>query len=287
MVSEGDEIMEDIVIIGGGIIGSAVARELTRYNANILVLEKEDDVCEGATKANSGIVHSGLDAKPGTLKAKYNVLGNKMYDQVEKELGILLTRNGSLNLLFDDNMQHLEDHKKQGETNGVEGLEIVDKKWLEEHEPNLQDNIKWALYAPSAGLIDSFEVNIAYAENATSKGAQFLFNTEIRNIKKIDGRYLLETNNGDIKTKVIINCAGVHSDEMNNMVSDHKITITPRKGEYYLLDNNERDLVNHTIFQQPSSAGKGVLVLPTVAHNILIGPNAHEVDKDDTSTTIM
>ena len=279
--------MQDVIVIGGGIVGCAVARELTRFNGSVLLLERADDVCEGATKANSAIIHSGLDAKPGTLKAKYNVLGNKLYDQVEQELGIKFIRNGSLNLLFDEdeNLDSLIKLKDQGEKNGVTDLEIVNHEWLKEKEPNLQPNIKWALYAPTAGIVDSFEVNIAFAENAAVNGAQFQFNTEVQQIEKTDFGYRLKTNQGDFETKTIVNCAGIHSDELNNMVSKHKITIHARRGEYYLLDKDEKDLVQHTIFQQPTKLGKGVLVAPTVSDNIIIGPNANEVVKDDTTTT--
>lgn len=278
--------MHDVIVIGGGIVGSAVARELTRYKGSVLLLEREDDICEGATKANSGIVHSGLDTRPGTLKSKYNVLGNKLYDTVQKELGIKLIRNGSLNLLFDDDLESLEKLKEQGENNGVPGLEIVDQEWLRIHEPNLEPSIKWALFAPTAGIIDSFEVNIAYAENAAVNGVEFQFNTEVLNIEKTDFGYRLKTNKGDYETKAVVNCAGIYSDKFNNMVSDHKLTIHARRGEYYLLDKDQKDLVKHTIFQQPSKLGKGVLVAPTVSDNIIVGPNAHIVEKGDTTTTI-
>lgn len=278
--------MRDIIVIGGGVIGSAVARQLASYKADILLLERADDVCEGATKANSAIIHSGLDAKPGTLKAKYNVWGNKLYSQLKEELGIKFKRNGSLNVCMEEEgVPGLYELKERAEQNGVPELEIVDEKWLREHEPNLQDNIKWALYAPTAGIVDSFEVNIALAENAASNGVEFQFNTEVKNIVKIDGGYKLETNKGDYEAKVIVNCAGIHSDELNNMVSEHKLKIHSRRGEYYLLDKDEKDLVQFTIFQQPTKAGKGVLVAPTVSDNIIVGPNAHEVVKDDTSTT--
>lgn len=283
---KGEKRMRDVIVIGGGIVGAAVARELTRFRGSVLLLERADDVCEGATKANSGIVHSGLDAKPGTLKAKYNVLGNKLYDKVQEELGIKLMRNGSLNLLFDDNIDSLYELKAKGEKNGVEGLEVVNEEWLRKNEPNLDPKIKWALYAPTAGLIDSFEVNIAYAENAAVNGVEFKFNTEVQNIEKTDFGYCVKTNNGDYDAKVVVNCAGIHSDEMNNMVSDHKLKIHARRGEYYLLDKEEKDLVKHTIFQQPTELGKGILVAPTVSDNIIVGPNAHEVEKDDTTTTI-
>ncbi len=278
--------MHDVIIIGGGIMGCATARELARYNADILLLERADDVCEGATKANSAIIHSGLDAKPGTLKAKYNVLGNILYDQLKEDLGIKFKRNGSLNICFDEEgLPGLHTLKESGEKNGVRDLQIVDEKWLRSHEPNLNDNIKWALYAPTAGIVDSFEVNIALAENAASNGVKFEFNTEVQNIEPIEGGYRIETNNGEYFTKAIVNAAGIHSDEINNLVSEDKLKIHSRRGEYYLLDKDEKDLVQFTIFQQPTIHGKGVLVAPTVSDNIIIGPNAHEVDKDDTTTT--
>lgn len=280
--------MNDVIVIGGGIMGSAVARELSRYQGSVLLLERADDLCEGATKANSAIVHSGLDAKPGTLKAKYNVLGNKLYDKVKEELGIKLIRNGSLNLLFDegDDVSSLQALKDQGELNGVTGLQIVDEVWLRENEPNLQPNVRYALYAPTAGIVDSFEVNIAFAENASDNGVEFQFNTNVTGFEKTDFGWIVKTNQGDFETRAVVNCAGIQSDDLNNLVSENKLKIHSRRGEYYLLDKDEKDLVKHTIFQQPTILGKGVLVAPTVSDNIIVGPNAHEVEKDDTSTTI-
>lgn len=279
--------MTDVIIIGSGIVGSSVARELKKYDLDILVLERASDVCEGATKANSAIVHSGLDAKPGTLKAHYNVLGNELYNQVEEELGIKFIRNGSLNVcLEEEGRPGLEALYDQGIANGVKGLRIIERDELLEMEPNLKDEVVAALYAPTAGIIDTFEVNIAYAENAVTNGVKFKFDTEVIDIVKREGQpYLLKTNNGDYEAKAVINCAGIHSDDFNNMVSDHKLKIYSRRGEYYLLDKYEKDLVRHTIFQQPTKEGKGVLVAPTVSDNIIVGPNANEVDKDDITTS--
>lgn len=278
--------MKDIIIIGSGVIGSSIAREVARYQASVLVLEKAFDLCEGATKANSAIIHSGLDAKPGTKKAYYNVLGNKMYDDVKKELGVKLYRNGSLNIAFDeDGLPGLEELLERGKKNGVEGLKIVDRAYLDEHEPNLRKTIPYALLAPTAGIVDSFEINIAFAQNAATNGVEFKFDQEVVDIQKIEGGYKVITQDSEYEAKVVINCAGIHSDEINNLVSDDKITITARRGEYYLLDKYEKDLVKHTIFQQPTERGKGVLVAPTVSDNIIVGPNAHAVEKDDNVTT--
>lgn len=279
--------MTDVTIIGSGIVGCALARELKRYQLDVLVLERASDVCEGATKANSAIVHSGLDAKTGTKKAHYNVLGNVLYSQIQKELGIKLIRNGSLNVcLEEEGRPGIEALYQQGIKNGVSDLRIVEKEELLKMEPNLQDEVVCALYAPTAGIVDSFEVNIAYAENAAANGARFEFDTEVLEVKRLDeGGYLLKTNRGDFKSRAVINAAGIHSDEINNMVSQHKLKIHARRGEYFLIDKYEKDHVKHTIFQQPTKEGKGVLVAPTVSDNIIVGPNAHEVEKDDTSTT--
>lgn len=285
---EGDESLLDVVVIGAGIVGASVARELTRYELSVLVVERATDVCEGATKANSAIVHSGFDAKPGTLKAKYNVLGNKLYDKVEQELNIKLKRNGSLNLCFEDSNREevIDKLYAQGIANGVEGMRIIEREELLTMEPNLQDNVICALYCPTAGIVDSFEVNLAYAENAAHNGAKFKFDTKVTGFtRKEDGTWIVKTDRGDIETRAVINCAGIQSDDLNNMVSDHKLKIHARRGEYYLLDKKEKDFVKHTIFQAPTKAGKGVLIAPTVSDNIIIGPNANEVDKDDVTTT--
>lgn len=280
--------MIDVVVIGAGIVGASVARELTKFDLNVLVVERASDVCEGATKANSAIVHSGVDAKPGTLKAKYNVLGNKLYDKVEEELNIKLMRNGSLNLCFDDSNKKevIDDLYEQGLKNGIEGMRIVEREELLQMEPNIQDNVICALYCPTAGIIDSFEVNIAFAENAAHNGAKFKFDTKVIGFnKKEDGNWIVKTDRGDIQTRAVVNCAGIQSDDLNNLVSETKRNITARRGEYYLLDKKEKDFVRHTIFQPPTKAGKGVLIAPTVSDNIIIGPNAHAVDKDDTTTS--
>ena len=279
--------MFDVTIIGAGVIGCNAARELSKYKLNICVVEKGADVAEGTTKANSAIVHAGFDAKPGTMKGKLNAKGNAMFDKLSKELDFPFKRNGSMVLCFDENsMEKLEDLKKQGELNGVPGIEILDKEQIRKFEPNLSENVVAALYVPTGGIVCPYEMTIALAENALMNGTEFKFNTEVKNIEKKNGYFTIKTNNEDIETRLIINAAGLFSDSINNMVSANKIHITPRKGEYCLFDKAVGDTVKRTIFQLPTKMGKGILVTPTIDGNLLIGPNALDIDdKSDVATT--
>lgn len=279
--------MYDVVIMGAGVIGSVVARELSKYEMKIVVLEKEDDVCTGTSKANSGIVHAGFDGKPGMLKATLNVLGNAMYDDLANELDFPFKRNGSLVVCFDPQDLHvLQKLKDQGEQNGVLGLAIIDRNTLRRLEPNVAKTAVAALLAPSGGIVDPFKMTIALAENAYVNGVEFKFNHQIKRIEKRDDHYRVLTDADEYHSKVIINATGVFSDVFNNMVSDNKIRITARRGEYCLFDKNVGELVSHTIFQLPGKLGKGILVTPTVDGNLLIGPNAVDSeDKQDVGTT--
>lgn len=283
--------MIDVTIIGAGVTGSAIARELSRYDLDVLVLEKESDVCEGTSKANSGIVHSGYDAKPGTLKAKFNVEGNKLIHELSKTLDFPFKENGSIVLaLEEEGRVGIEELYERGKANGVPGLRILDKKELHELEPNVSDKAVCALYAPTGGIVCPFNMTIAFAENAADNGVRFQFDTEVKNIvkKTEEGKnfYLLETSKGSIETRLVINAAGVYSDVFHNMVSGEKLHITPRKGQYLLMDKAAGDLVKSTLFQLPSKLGKGVLVTPTVHGNLMVGPTAEETDDpEDTSTT--
>ena len=283
--------MIDVTIIGAGVTGSAIARELSRYDLDVLVLEKESDVCEGTSKANSGIVHSGYDAKPGTLKAKFNVEGNKLIHELSKTLDFPFKENGSIVLaLEEEGRVGIEELYERGKANGVPGLRILDKKELHELEPNVSDTAVCALYAPTGGIVCPFNMTIAFAENAADNGVRFQFDTEVKNIvkKTEEGKnfYLLETSKGSIETRLVINAAGVYSDVFHNMVSGEKLHITPRKGQYLLMDKAAGDLVKSTLFQLPSKLGKGVLVTPTVHGNLMVGPTAEETDDpEDTSTT--
>lgn len=278
---------KDVVIIGGGVVGSCIARELSRYELDVLLLEKEEDVCSGTSKANSAIAHAGFDAVPGTLKAKFNVEGNRMMAALSKELDFEFKMNGSVVLCFDENdrpaLQALYD---RGIANGVEGLEIVSGDKIRELEPNVSDEVVAALVAPTGGIVCPFGMTIAMAENAADNGVEFRFNTQVQKIEKIDGGYKLVTGQGEITTKYVVNAAGVYSDELHNMVSEKKLHITPRKGDYLLMDREVGNYVSHTIFQLPGKYGKGILVTPTVHGNLLAGPTAVDVeDKECTATT--
>ena len=279
--------MYDVVIIGAGVSGSAIARELSRYKVKMCVLEKEEDVCCGTSKANSGIVHAGYDAVPGTLKAELNVKGNEMMEQLSKDLDFLFQRTGSLVIGLDEGaMPGLQKLYDRGRENGVKGLKILNRDEVLSMEPNVTGDVYAALYAPSAGIVCPFGMNIALAENACVNGAEFRFNTEVLDIRKTEAGYEIRTSQGVFQTKCVVNAAGVYADEFHNMVSKKKIHITPRRGEYCLLDKNAGNHVSRTIFTLPSKYGKGVLVTPTAHGNLLIGPTAVDIeDKEGTNTT--
>ena len=279
--------MYDVIIIGGGVSGAASARELSRYKVRACVLEKEEDVCCGTSKANSAIAHAGYDAEPGSLMAKLNVRGNEMMEQLSKDLDFPFQRIGSLvSCLSEEEMPGLQKLYDKGIANGVKGLKILNREEVLEMEPNITDNVYAALYAPTAGIVCPFNLNIALAENAYTNGIEFRFNTEVQNIRKIDGGYELCTNQGTFRTKYVVNAAGVYADKFHNMVSEKKIHITPRRGDYCLLDKSAGTHVSRTIFSLPTKYGKGVLVTPTVHGNLLVGPTAIDIEnKEGTNTT--
>lgn len=278
--------MYDVIIIGAGITGSAIARELSKYKLNTCVLERSNDIGMGTSKANSAIVHPGEDPKPGSLKAKLNVKGNAMYEKLSKELDFPFKRIGSLVLCFDEkDLNELKLLKEQGEKNGVPGMEILNREETLKLEPNLSKYVVGSLSLPSGGIMCPFRANVAFAENAYTNGVDFKLNTEVKNIVKKESSYIVETNKGKLEGKIVINAAGVYADVINNMVSEDKMKITPRKGEYCLFDKMVGDTVSRTIFQLPTKLGKGVLVTPTVDGNLLIGPNALDIeDKEDLTT---
>lgn len=279
--------MFDVIIIGAGVIGCSVARELSKYNAKILVIEKNEDVCSGTSKANSAIVHSGYDAPNGSLKAKFNVQGNRMMEAVCRELDVPFKRIGSLTVCMEaELLPELDKLRERGEKNGVEGLKVLNRDEVLAIEPHIGDEVVGALLAPTAGIVCPFKLTVAMAENAAVNGAEFLFDTEVKKIYCDDGVWHVVTGDHDYTAKAVVNAAGVYSDVFNNMVSERKLHITPRRGDYILLDRAAGGYVRHTIFQLPTKLGKGVLVTPTVHGNTIVGPTAVDVDdKESTATT--
>lgn len=279
--------MYDVIIIGSGVSGAASARELSRYKVKACVVEKEEDVCCGTSKANSAIVHAGYDAMPGSLMAKLNVRGNEMMGELSKELDFPFERRGSLVICLNkDEMPKLQALYNRGVENGVKGLRLLSKDAVLEMEPNIREQVYAALYAPTAGIVCPFNLNIALAENAYMNGIEFKFHTEVKDIKKIRDGYELDTSQGVFKTRCVVNAAGVYADKIHNMVSEKKIHITPRRGDYCLLDKSAGNHVSRTIFALPGKFGKGVLVTPTIHGNLLIGPTAIDImDKEGNNTT--
>ncbi|MCR5719905.1 MAG: NAD(P)/FAD-dependent oxidoreductase [Lachnospiraceae bacterium] len=282
-------IKTDVAIIGAGVNGCAIARELSRYKLDITVIDRCSDVCEGTSKANSGIIHSGYDAKSGTLMAKLNVRGNLLMHTLSKELDIPFKKNGSLVLCFSqEDMGKLEELKERGEKNKVPGLKILSRDEVLKKEPNISDNVYAALWAPTGSIACPFIMTVAFAENAIKNGAKFMMSTLVTDVsgKENDG-YVIKTSKGEeIEADIVINAAGVYADAIHNMVSKNKIKITPRKGEYILYDKNVGNYVTSTLFQLPTALGKGTLVTPTVHGNLMTGPTAEDIrDKEGTDTT--
>lgn len=280
--------MVSVLIIGGGISGCSLLYELSRYQTNTVLIEKENDLCLGTTKANSAIIHGGYDPLSDTKMAKYNVEGNKIIKKLCKDLDVPYKQIGSLVLAFNDDQKKVL-HKlyKQGLKSNVPEIQIISGEEALKMEPNLNKEVKAALYSPTAGIISPWKLAIAMAETAVKNGAEVKLNTKVNSIKKEKDYFRVTTNNGEFKAKYVVNAAGIHSDEINDMADKHKFTVTPSKGEYYLLDKSQGDLVSHVIFQCPNVDGKGVLVTPTVDGNLIVGPNAVPAIKDDVSTTAL
>lgn len=277
----------DIAVIGAGVVGCAVARELSRYDLGIIVIDRESDVCEGTSKANSAIIHGGFDAAPGTLKAKLNVRGNALMETLSKELDIPFLRCGSMVTCRDvKDMPKLEELLERGRKNGVPDMKILSGEEAHAMEPNLDDGVCAALYCPTSGIVDPFAMTVAYAENAYANGTEFSLSTEVTGITKNTGGFVISTSKGDINAGLVINCAGVYADRIHDMVCEPSFKIKARKGEYMLLDRSAGNTTGRTIFQLPTKLGKGVLVTPTIHGNLLIGPTADDTeDKEDTATT--
>lgn len=279
--------MYDIIVIGAGVSGTCIARELSKYQVNMCVIDKADDVASGTSKANSGIIHAGYDCKPGTLMAKLNVRGNELMYQLAKELDFPVKNNGSLVVCtVEAERGKLDVLLEQAKENGVPGCRIVEKEELLKMEPNLTPNAVAALYAPTGGIICPFNLAIAMGENAAVNGCEFKFETEVQQINKKDGHYEVVTDKGTFESTIVINAAGVYADAMHNMVSEKKMKIVARKGEYLLMDKELGNYFSATIFPLPGKMGKGVLTAPTVHGNLFVGPSATDIeDKEGVNTT--
>lgn len=278
----------DIVIIGSGITGCAFAREISRYRASVVLLERESDVAEGATKANSGIVHAGYDARPGTLKAHYNLLGADMYPDLCRELGVPYRRNGSLVIALNpSDRETIVRLKERGETNGVRGLEILEREAVLALEPSLNPEIVCALSVPTGAIVSPYEMAFALADDAALNGVSFRFGQAVTRVSRMpDGRFSVQTGKDTFVCRVLVNCAGASGAEIHNQLSDEKLEMVHRRGQYYLLDRAGVQPFSRTVFQCPSAMGKGVLVSPTVHGNLLLGPTAEDIpDPIDTATT--
>ena len=282
------ELQYDVTIIGGGVTGAAVARELSRYQLKTCLVERAEDVCSGTSKANSAIVHAGYDAAVGSAKARFNVEGNRIMGELSRDLDFAFRRNGSLVLCFAEaDRPALQALYERGVANGVPDLKIISGDEVRAMEPNVTDEVVAALYAPTGGIVCPFGLTIALAENACDNGVEFRFLTEVTDIKKIEGGYELAVRDqAAITTRYVVNAAGVYADVFHNMVCGDKIHIVPRKGDYCLLDQEAGKHVDKTIFQLPGKYGKGILVAPTIHGNLLIGPTATDIDdKEGTYTT--
>lgn len=276
----------DVVVIGGGIVGTAVARELSKYKIKTALLESKLDVGAGTTKGNGGVVHAGYDPAPSTLKGKLNVKGNLMYPKLSKNLGFNFKNTGSFVVGFnDDDLAYLKKLLENGKRNGVPNIRIISQDEMRKIEPNINPDAKYALYAPSAGIVEPFEVAIAFAENAFENGCEIFRGQEVVGIEKIGNDFVITTPKSQYRSRYVVNAAGVYADKIANMLKIHDYTINPRHGSLLIFDKSMDIDLNTVMFPIPSSHTKGIAVIPTIAGNIIIGSTAEMVeDKEDTST---
>ena len=278
--------MYDVAIIGCGVISSSIAYRLSRFNLKTVVLERENDVAMGATRANSAIIHAGYDPAEGTLMAKLNVRSVELTKDLCKKLDVPYAQIGSLVLAFsDEESEHVQKLYARGVANGVPGLRVLSYDETKAMEPNIADNVTCALYAPTAAVINPWEYALALAETAVMNGVELRLESEVESIVRTDSGFLITAGGKTIETKYVINAAGTEAGIVHDMVLPHTFEIKPNKGEYYLLDKSEGTRANHVVFQCPSKVGKGVLVSPTVHGNLIVGPNAVDCAAGDTSTS--
>lgn len=272
-----------VVIIGAGIVGSFIFNTLTLNGIKAVLVEKKEDVSLGATKANSGIIHAGYDCMPGTLKAKFNVLGNSMYNKIAKRLGEQIINCGSLVVGGKNTLPKLQELLDRGLLNGVEGLKILNKNKLKKLEPNLSDEIEYGLYAKTAKIISPYNFCISLCEEALLNGGKLFLNTNIKSIQNTGNSFVLKSENETFICKYLINACAEGVNEINKMLNEPVVPIKFTKGEYLLLDYSEHGLVNRPIFPLPTEKGKGILACPTVHGNVFFGPTAVDTENYDTS----
>ena len=287
MVPVDEDRVLDVAIVGAGISGSAIARELSRNKLHIEVFEAGYDVACGCSRTNSGIVHGGYDPVPGTLKAKYNVAGAKLIPQLAKEIGFHYRNNSSMVVAYsEEEVEHVKKLVERGHQNGVEHVRYVDHDELRSLEPNVSSEAMGALLCEDSGIVDPFGMTVAFAENAVTNGVTFHFETRVAKVEREGELWALELEGGErVLARAVVNAAGVHAIELHNMVSADQLPARPRIGEYVLLDREMGEAFNHTMFQTPNALGKGILVSPTVEGNIIVGPDALDTDDpEDTAT---
>ena len=277
----------DAIIIGCGVVGAAAAYQLARYRLNVLVLEAQNDVANGTTKANSAIIHAGYDPEPGTLLAALNVEGNRLTGEICEKLDVPFARVGSFVLAFDENdLSTLDVLYHRGLASGVPGLELLTGDEARALEPNLSREVRGALHAPTAGIINPWEFALAMAETAVVNGVELVRSAPVTAIKKEEGGYCLTTPKGEYHGRFVLNAAGVFADQVHALLEEPGWSIHPSRGQYFLMDKSQGGQTGRVIFQCPSERGKGVLVAPTIHGNLIVGPNAEPVeDRLDLGTT--
>ena len=279
--------MYDVIVIGAGVIGCAIAEHISGYEGKVAVLDRADDVSEGASKANSGIVHAGYDAKPGTEKARLNIKGAQMMTQLCSRLGVPYGQPGAMVLAFsEDDREAVVKLYEQSIVNGVTGCRVIERDEALKMEPNLNPNVVCALYVPASGLVSPYELTHALANAAAANGAEFMLETEVQKIEPAQGGWVIYTNKGVFETRAFVNCAGVNGARLHNQISSRQLNIVARRGQYYLLDHETPLRFSMTMFQVPTKMGKGVLISPTTHGNLIVGPTAEDIgDGLDTATT--
>lgn len=277
----------DVAIVGAGVIGGMLARELSKYKLSVALLEKENDVAMAASRANSGIVHGGYDPVPGTLKAKLNSEGVELLFQAAKELHVPCKRNGSMVCAFSPEEEPVIDELyQQGQENCIPGLKILTGDEARMLEPNLSASVTKVLHVTNAGIICPYDLTIAAIGNAMDNGAKLYRNFKVSSISRENGVFTVSSALGEkIECTYLVNCAGGYSDVIARLAGDDFFTIIPRAGEYMLLDKVEGNRVSHTLFQCPTVEGKGILVSPTVDGNLLVGPTAKVVETPESDDT--